>query len=256
MKYLMKSRIEEEIVKKYLAAKSRLVLLDYDGTLVDYTSLPGTAKLPENLSDIINRFVDDPKTKIFIITGRGHEDIDKMLTSLPVNVIAEHGAFQKEEGVWKNQVNNSRIWKEELIPFLNKITAVCPYSYIEEKKYSLTWHYRNADPEQGYLCSRELIRLLNSKIHFFNLKILDGNKVVEILSNETGKGVAVKKLVEHGSFDFILSIGDDATDEEMFEFFLHYSTAFTIKVGKGPTYARYKLKSISDVAALLKQLTE
>jgi trehalose 6-phosphate synthase/phosphatase len=252
----MESRIEEEIIKKYLAAKSRLVLLDYDGTLVDYTTLPDTAKLPENLSVILNRLNDDPKTNIFIVTGRGHNDIDKFLIDLPVDVIAEHGAFRKEGGIWMNQVNNSSVWKEELIPVLDKITAVCPKSYVEEKRYSLTWHYRNADPDLGYICSRELIQLLNDKIHYFNLKILDGNKIVEVLSNETGKGLAVKKLFEQGSFDFVLSIGDDATDEEMFDYFLHYSQAFTIKVGEGVTSARYKFKSISDVAALLKQLTE
>lgn len=252
----MKSRIQEEIIKKYLAAKSRLVLLDYDGTLVDYTTLPDTAKLPENLSDILNRLNDNPKTKIFIVTGRSHHDIDKLLTDLPVNVVAEHGAFMKEDGVWKNLVNNTRIWKENLLPVFNKITADCPNSYVEEKKYSLTWHYRNVDEDLGYTCSRELIYLLKNKIQSFNLKILDGNKVVEILSNETGKGLAVKKLFEQGSYDFVLSIGDDVTDEEMFKFFIHFSSAYTIKVGEGATSARYKFKSISDVAALLKQLTE
>lgn len=252
----MERRIKGEIIKKYIAAKNRLVLLDYDGTLVDYTTLPDTATLPENLSEILNRLIGDPKTKIFIITGRGHHDIDKLLTNLPVDVVAEHGAFRKIGGVWLNELKISRLWKEELIPILNKISAICPNSYLEEKKYSLTWHYRNADPDLGYTCSRELIQLLKNKLHRYNLKILDGNKVVEVLSNETGKGLAVKKLFEQDSFDFVLSIGDDATDEEMFEFFRHYSGAVTIKVGEGATSARYKVKSISDVAVLLKQLTE
>jgi trehalose 6-phosphate synthase/phosphatase len=253
---MMESRIDAEIIKKYTSAKKRLVLLDYDGTLVDYTTLPETAKLPELLSEILVRLIDNPQTNIFIVTGRGHNDIDKLLINLPVNVIAEHGAFMKENGVWKNMINNSRFWKEELIPVFKKITDVCPDSYTEEKEYSLTWHYRNAEHDLGYKCSRELIQLLNNKIHQYNLKILDGNKVVEILSNETGKGQAVKKLFEKGGYDFVLSIGDDATDEEMFEFFLHHSDAFTIKVGEGETSARYKYENISEVAALLKQLTK
>jgi trehalose 6-phosphate synthase/phosphatase len=252
----MERGIVEEIIKRYLAAKNRLVLLDYDGTLVDYTALPDTAKLPENMSDILKKFIGDPGTKVFIITGRSHQDIDKLLTDLPIDVIAEHGAFRKDKGVWINQVNNSSIWKEELVPVLNRITDLCPSSYLEEKKYSLTWHYRNADPDQGYTCSRELIQILKDKINFYNLKILDGNKIVEVLSNETGKGLAVRKLFEQGGFDFVLSIGDDATDEEMFDYFLQYTDAFTIKVGEGATSARYNVQSISDVAELLKQLTE
>ena len=76
------------------------------------------------------------------------------------------------------------------------------------------------------------------------------------MTKEIGKGKAVKKLFEQNNYDFILSIGDDATDEEMFEFFLHNSNAFTIKVGNGDTFAKYKLTSINDVVLLLKQLSE
>ena len=70
------------------------------------------------------------------------------------------------------------------------------------------------------------------------------------------KGIAVKKLFEQNNYDFILSIGDDATDEEMFEFFLHNPNAFTIKVGNGDTFAKYKLAGINDVVSLLKHLSE
>jgi trehalose 6-phosphate synthase/phosphatase len=247
---------ESEIKEKFRNAKNRLVLLDYDGTLVKHTPLPETAILPEHMSDIIIKLVDNPQTKIFIITGRGRSDIDKFLDHIPINIIAEHGAMVKMEGVWKNQIINNLSWKKAIMPVLNQITATCPESYIEEKNFSLTWHYRNADPDLGYSSSRELIRLLQERIHSYNLRILDGNKVVEILTNETGKGTAVKKLFEQNTYDFVLSIGDDATDEEMFEFFLNYSNAITIKVGEGTTFAGYKLESIKEVASLLKKLSE
>jgi trehalose 6-phosphate synthase/phosphatase len=251
----MDSKTETEIKEKFRRATNRLVLLDYDGTLVNHTPLPDTAILPEHMSEIIIKMVGDPQTKIFIITGRSRSDIDGFLNHIPINIIAEHGAMIKMGGVWKNQIMDNFLWKKTITPVLNQITAICPQSYVEEKKFSLTWHYRNADPDLGYSCSRELIRLLKERIHSYDLKILDGNKVVEILTNETGKGSAVKKLFEQNNYDFVLSIGDDATDEEMFEFFLHHSNAITIKVGEGATYARYKLNSISDVASLLKQLS-
>jgi trehalose 6-phosphate synthase/phosphatase len=251
----MDNNTEAEIKEKFRSAKNRLVLLDYDGTLVHHTPLPETAILPENMSDIIIKLVDNPQTKIFIITGRGRGDIDKFLDHIPINIIAEHGAMMKIEGVWKNQIINNFSWKKAIMPVLKQITDACPESYVEEKKFSLTWHYRNVDPDIGYSSSRELIHLLQEIIHSFNLKILDGNKVVEILTNDTGKGSAVKKLFEQHAYDFVLSIGDDATDEEMFEFFLNHSNAFTVKVGEGPTHARYRLKSINEVASLLKKLS-
>lgn len=87
-----------------------------------------------------------------------------------------------------------------------------------------------------------------------NFKILDGNKVVEIKSNEIGKGKATKYLVERENYDFILSIGDDKTDEEMFEFLMSHPEAITIKVGEGNTMAKYLLANVKLVIKLLKRL--
>ncbi len=252
---LMNKKEKAELIDKYGKAGKRLVLLDYDGTLVNYELIPDDAILPEHLVDILIKIIDKPGTNVFIISGRSHNDIDKLLGHIPIKIIAEHGAMIKENGHWKNQISDNDQWKKDFFPTFNRITDACPKSFVEEKSFSLTWHYRNAEPELGYECSRELIQLLKGMINSYNLKILDGNKVVEVLTIETGKGSAVKKLFEQNSYDFILSIGDDATDEEMFEFFLHQSNAITIKVGEGVTQARYKLNSISEVASLLKQLS-
>jgi trehalose 6-phosphate synthase/phosphatase len=253
---IMNKKEKAELINKYRKAGKRLVLLDYDGTLVNYELIPDNARLPEHLIEILIKVVDNPETELFIISGRSHNDIDKLLGHIPINIIAEHGAMIKENGQWKNQIVDNVQWKKAIIPSLSMITDLCPNSFVEEKSFSLTWHYRNAEADLGYECSRELIDLLNEKIHSYDLRILDGNKVVEILTNDTGKGRAVKKLLDSNNYDFVLSIGDDATDEEMFEFFLNSSNAFTIKVGEGNTLARYNLLSISDVESLLKQLSE
>ena len=244
-----------ELVEKYRKAKNKLILLDYDGTLVNYELIPDNARLPLHMGDILEKLIEKPNNKVFIISGRSHKDIDKLLDHLPVNIIAEHGAIRKVGGVWMNQITDNTSWKKVVIPLLNHITIECPGSFVEEKLFSLTWHYRNAEPESGYKYSRELIAVLEEVIHSNNLKILDGKKVVEVLTKGTGKGYAVKKLIEQNRYDFVLSIGDDATDEEMFEFLLHNSDAYTIKVGVGNTFASYKLENISQVSSLLKQLS-
>ena len=250
----MENDIEAKIKEKYRIAAHRLVLLDYDGTLVNYAAKPETAKLSEHVFDILSGFIENPLTKIFIITGRSHLDIEKLLSHIPIDIIAEHGAMVRESGLWKSQAINNFSWKKAIIPILNQFAVICHGSFVEEKRFSMAWHYRTADPEVGYSCSRELIDLLTNIAPSYNLKVLDGKKVVEILSNETGKGRAVKNLFEQNSFDFVLSIGDDATDEEMFEYLLNFSNAYTIKVGEGTTFAKYQLTNIGDVAVLLKQL--
>jgi trehalose 6-phosphate synthase/phosphatase len=245
-----------ELIKKFNKANDKLVLLDYDGTLVNYELIPQNAILSEHLGDILIKLFYEPQTTVFIISGRGHKDIDILLNHLPIDIIAEHGAMMRENGVWKNQINKDDAWKKTIINILTQITLSCPGSYVEEKNFSITWHYRNADLQSGYVHSRELISRVEKYIHSCNLKILDGNKVVEIMTQNIGKGIAVKKLVEKKNYDFILSIGDDATDEEIFELFLPNENAFTIKVGNGYSFAKKKFNSVSDVGLFLKHLSE
>jgi trehalose 6-phosphate synthase/phosphatase len=246
----------KELLEKYRKATNKLVLLDYDGTLVNYELIPDEARLSDHLIDILSKLINKPRTKVFIISGRGHQDIDKLLHHLPINIIAEHGAMIKKNGVWKDQMIDNKLWKNSILPILYQTASDCPNSFVEEKKFSLTWHYRKADLSAGYTHSRELIGLVEKYISLFNLKILDGNKVVEIMSNETGKGKAVKKLVEQDNFDYILSIGDDVTDEEIFELFLSDTSSFTIKVGNSSTFAKYKFDTVDEVVLFLNDLSE
>jgi trehalose 6-phosphate synthase/phosphatase len=244
-----------ELIEKFKNASNKMIFLDYDGTLVNYELIPKNAKLSEQINEILIKLIDKPNVKVVIISGRGYQEIDKLLVHLPIDIVAEHGAMMKVNGVWKNQINIDDTWKKGVMDIFKQIIFSCPESFIEEKRFSLAWHYRNTDPESGYAHSRELIRLLGKTVDFNNLKILDGNKVVEVLTNENGKGKAVKRLIEQTNYDFILSVGDDATDEEMFEFFLHDSNAYTVKVGNGNTFAKDKVADINDVMLLLKQLS-
>ena len=250
----MNSSVEVKITEKFRKATKRLILLDYDGTLVNYVTFPDRAILPDYIFEILFNLHDNPQTRIFIITGRKHTDIDKLLNHTSINIIAEHGAMIKEHGVWKELLYDDVPWKKKVVSMLSDFTVLCPGSFVEEKNISVTWHYRNSDPELGYAVSRKIIENLGDILIKNNLKILDGKKVVEIINCNTGKGLAVKRLFEKNDYDFVLSIGDDATDEEMFEYLLNFPNAVTIKVGEGVTYARYKFSSINDVVILLNQL--
>ena len=244
-----------ELIEAYRKAFCRLILLDYDGTLVDYTPIPGTDKLTNHLFDILKNLINSPNTNLFIITGRSHQEIDEIFANLPINIIAEHGAMIKEKGIWRNQLLNKNLWKEAAFPILNQISSECPGSFVEEKLFSLAWHYRNSEPQSGHTYSRELISKLEKIMHLYKLKFLDGNKVLEIMTVETGKGKAVKDLFENTDYDFILSIGDDVTDEEVFEYFLPVNQAYTIKVGTGVTCAKYQFAGIKNVISLLKNIS-
>ena len=248
--------IQEELAGKYRKAKNRLVLLDYDGTLVEYAPTPDKAIPSEQLINLLSRLIEKPGTELIIISGRGNKELDLLLGHLPINIVAEHGAMIKESGVWEEQVSDEGEWRNAVISVMNDVTLKCSASFVEEKNYSLAWHYRNAESKSGYAHSRELISQLDELVILYNLKILDGNKVVEIMNKNVGKGKAVKKLLAGKDYDFVLSIGDDATDEEIFEFFLTDTNSCTIKVGEGNSFAKFKFNSVSDVVKFLKYLSE
>ncbi|HKJ41418.1 MAG TPA: trehalose-phosphatase, partial [Sunxiuqinia sp.] len=127
-----------------------------------------------------------------------------------------------------------------------------PGTFIEEKNYSLVWHYRNAEPEQGELRSNELKDELRNMIANNNLEIMEGNKVIEVKAGGINKGVAAMRFIKDDKYDCIIALGDDWTDEYMFRELP--KDAFTIKVGMKNTAASYKLESVSSVRNLLKTL--
>ncbi len=139
---------------------------------------------------------------------------------------------------------------------MNQAVQMCPRSFIEEKRFSLAWHYRSSDKDSGTAIARELVDSVSRINHPDHLKILDGNKVIEVLDSATGKGKAVKDLLKSGKYDFVLSIGDDVTDEEMFETLSGMNNAFTIKIGNGVTKAMYKFRDIPEVERLLERITK
>ena len=126
-----------------------------------------------------------------------------------------------------------------------------PGSFIEEKQFSLVWHYRKADSELSTTRVRELTDELVNLTANLNLQILEGSKVVEVKNSGINKGRAALRWIAKEDWDFILAIGDDRTDEDMFE--VLPETAYSLKVGLGSSMARFNLKSYRDVLFLLEE---
>jgi len=129
-----------------------------------------------------------------------------------------------------------------------------PGSFIEEKSYSLAWHYRNVSTELGEERARELVDNLKFFSSHHGLQVLSGNKVIEIKNADVNKGKAARELLKEQRYDFILAIGDDATDEDTFR--AMPARAYTIRVGSALSAAQYYLRSYQEVRALLNNFAE
>ncbi|MDE1819176.1 MAG: hypothetical protein KGI19_11310, partial [Thaumarchaeota archaeon] len=68
------------------------------------------------------------------------------------------------------------------------------------------------------------------------------------------KGTAAAHFISKKNFDFMLSIGDDWTDEDMFK--ILPPAAYSIRVGMIPSYARFNLHNHREVIDLLDTLVQ
>jgi trehalose 6-phosphate synthase/phosphatase len=252
---IITENIEKSIIDRYEAAEKRLIFLDYDGTLVPFHPDPLKASPDPTLMKILKGLYSDPKNKVVIISGRKKETLEAWMGNLPIDIIAEHGAWSREIGkdwIIANDLGNS--WKEEFYPLLKQYELKTPGSFIEEKDYSLAWHFRKVDAGLAELRSREITGNLKYVAANLGLQLLEGNKVLEIKSANINKGNAAKQWLKQFHADFVLTIGDDQTDEDTFK--VMPEEAFTIKVGTGISSATYFLKNPDEVRNLLKRLTQ
>ncbi len=252
-KYTLKkinTNVKEEIAAKFKNAKNKVLFLDYDGTMAPFEKLPENAKPTPRVFDILDALHQDTNTKVIIITGRDRDTIEQWFGHKNYTLITEHGAWLKEsDGDWELMERVDNKWFEAIAPILESFTDRTPGSLVEEKRYSLAWHFRNVDPDLGKKRASSLKTTIQQLIANHNLEILEGDKVIEIKVSGVSKGKSASKMLVEKEYDFIFAIGDDWTDEHMFKELPN--TAHTVKVGFKKTVAQYYVEGIDQVYDLL-----
>lgn len=215
---LLDPKTIDAMIDKYENASKRMILLDYDGTLAPIKKIPSEAMPDMELIKVLEKLAKDKKNEVVVISGRDADTLQEWLGNMPLHLVGEHGAFMKlNNGSWEEQTTMVNTWKEQIRPILQVFVTRCAGSSIEEKKNTLTWHYRNTHPELGFIRSRELLNTLLQLTTNTSLQVIDGNKVLEIRQSGMDKGVTALKLINMFKPDFILCLGDDTTDEDMFK---------------------------------------
>ncbi len=244
---------EIKLLEKYRLAKKRILFLDYDGTLVGFQQRPELASPDEDLYQILDKLALKKGNEIVLISGRDKETFTEWFGKKNYSLIAEHGVWIKSpDSDWELIEKMNKEWKSLIKPVIEFYVDRTPGSFLEEKNYSVVWHFRKCDPDLGNLRALELKDELTSFIANNNLEILEGNKVIEVKNSGINKGKAASQKIFGENYDFIMGIGDDWTDEYLFEELPQ--TAFTIKVGMVNTKARYNVDSFNDVRSILGKL--
>ncbi|GGA86208.1 bifunctional alpha,alpha-trehalose-phosphate synthase (UDP-forming)/trehalose-phosphatase [Puia dinghuensis] len=251
---LLDDKVITLIHKRYERSHNRCLLLDYDGTLVPFSRIPSEAAPDNAVKELLSRLSSDAKNHVVVISGRDVSSLDRWLGEYNITLVAEHGASFKMRGeTWQQMVSVSDLWKDEIRRIMQLFVLRCAGSFIEEKTNTIAWHYRNTQTGLGFSRSRELLNTLSQLIQNTTLQVVDGNKVVEVRISGFDKGATALKIVGEMDPDFVLCIGDDTTDEDMFKAL--EGEAYTIKVNNGASAAQYTILSQQQVLPILNTLT-
>lgn len=244
----------KKIIRDYTKSYKRLLLLDYDGTLVGFKGKPAWAQPDSEIMSLLQSLSGDTKNTVVVISGRDKATLDKWLGVLDAAFVAEHGAWIKQKGQdWECIQSFKTEWKDIIRPILERYSDRTPGSSVEEKDFSLVWHYRRADPELAYIREQELRGALLNLTENLDVGVFEGNKILEIKNVGINKGRAAEFWIAKQDWDFLLAAGDDYTDEEMFR--VLPDGAYSIKVGLSISKARFKVETLNEIRSLLKELT-
>ena len=136
--------------------------------------------------------------------------------------------------------------------FVNTKKHIFPF--IEEKSFSIVWHYRKTESGLGELRANEIINNMRVLAADKGLQIMPGNKVIEFRNMEVNKGKAAMNWMHETAYDFILAMGDDHTDEDLFK--AMPNNGITIKVGSEVSEAKFYLNDHLEIRELLRSILE
>ncbi|HEX8762499.1 MAG TPA: bifunctional alpha,alpha-trehalose-phosphate synthase (UDP-forming)/trehalose-phosphatase [Candidatus Saccharimonadales bacterium] len=245
---------ENKLVRAAKAAKSRILLLDYDGTLRGFAARPEQAIPSAALLHLIERLTALPRTTVCIVSGRPRVTLEDWFGHLHVALAAEHGAFIKNEGEWLQQQATMHEQKKLIIPLLQQYAERTPGARVEEKDFAVVWHYRNVATELASARNASLRYELAQLLGNTDIEIHNGAKIIEMKPRNVRKGAVAEDLLALHPADFIMCIGDDYTDEDMFRALP--DEAFTLKVGLADTAARFQIASVERVIELLRNFSK
>ena len=180
----------------------------------------------QRLLEALQILSNDDRNIMYIISGRDEAFLSKYFSQFPaMGLSAEHGSYFKEHGSqssWQNlSAELDMSWKQDVLNVFRYFTDRTIGSNIEEKKSSIVWHYRNADPDFGSFQAKECQSLLDNILsqNDLQVEVVVGKKNVEVRPLAINKGEIVHRLLYAiPDVDFVFCVGDDKTDEDMFRF--------------------------------------
>lgn len=225
---------------------------DIDGTLVHITDSPTAVRLDDDLRRLIETLHHSSGGAMALISGRSIADIDRLFPGTRLPAAGQHGTERRDSA---GVIHRHAFPVQQLEWARERLVAAAagkPGLLVEDKGLSLALHYRRAPQLAGYAhrVVRSLLRRVGPRYCIQN-----GKRVVELRPTGKDKGVAVSEFMREAPFvgRAPVFVGDDATDEYGFAT-VNRLGGYSIKVGRGPTVARWRLPNVEAVQRWLRSI--
>ncbi|CAM9322431.1 unnamed protein product [Pylaiella littoralis] len=231
----------DDMMAAYRHSKSRVIILDYGGSLLEkeglgkylkrnLSSVSGR-KLPQSTYDAVVKLCQDKFNTVFIVSGLNDKGLMHAVGGVPgLGLAANNGlAFS-----WPVEAGKERTWevfdygvnweevKTAALPLLQKFTAHTNGASIKMRDSGLAWSYYFTDPEWGQTQAKQLHGELEVALAAYDVKVQHLRGSLEVVPKRLHKGVVVSTILRTQrercarNPDFVFCLGDDASDEQMF----------------------------------------
>jgi trehalose 6-phosphate synthase/phosphatase len=267
------------VLDAYNNSSNRVFFFDNEGTLSNFmkqTEIDKKVGPSNRILKALFQLCDEENNTVYVITGRTKDVVHNWFKSVPtLGMAAEYGAVIKhyDSCSWQHLYKPGSNWKETAKEIISVYTERTEGSLLVEKESAVVFLYREADAEFGAYQAKELVNHLDFLLRPFmdEIEISEGMGYVEVKPRGINKGTALHRAMEKvfenkGPIDFILAVGDDNADEDMFKMVRllakHNSrllvnrkvSAFTCTLGMKPSSAKYYLLDATKVVNLLEHI--
>jgi len=223
-----------------------LVASDYDGVLAPLVGDPSAAVLLPGMAEALARVAAADGVAVALVSGRGVADL-QTTSGLdgPYRWVGSHGA--EFDGPLTAELADRR---DALAELLAPVVAGTSGARLEVKPASVAVHVRQvADRDAAARLLVEVQALVDS-----SLTLKPGKEVLEVTVTDADKGTALRRLIAELGPAATIYLGDDVTDEDGFRAL--GPDDVTVKIGEGPTDARYRVADPAGALALLLRLAD
>ncbi|WFC96576.1 hypothetical protein MBRA1_003237 [Malassezia brasiliensis] len=285
-----------QLASEWRASRSRLVLVDLEGTLVEedaaHLHRHGFHPTPR-LVDLLQRLATDTRNYVYVLSGQSTHTLQHLAAEAPqVGIIAENGCYVQHcnQRAWHSLVDGFNLeWRTPVLEILDYFTERTPGSWVEEHHASVTWHFgerlRDSTAAERQWARRQAAEvqslIYDSLGERFSLRILHGHACFTIMPKNVSRTTAVQYLLsldgmgalptrhadeqaetdetQKGMFTFVLQIG---TDEHLVAYLNQLDLGFAPRTciasesARPSSDASYHLAPGADVQAALEEIVD